>query len=150
VRRGGVRPPPLRHSAASSLHLFLPPDDSMQYYEMWFNLKDSRRDLEFAKNVGAYLGHLKSQAKIEGWRLSRRKFGFGPAGLGEFHVTVWTRDMAQLDSAFDLVSTRAGEIETLHAPVYSMVTDFTSALYRDFPDPGRHILGVETSQSPTG
>jgi hypothetical protein len=109
----------------------------MQYYEMWFNLKDSRRDVEFAANVQAYLGHLAAEKRIEGWRLTRRKFGFGPPGLGEFHVTVWTRDMAQLDTAFDLVATRAGEVEKLHAPVYSMVTDFTSALYRDFPDPVR-------------
>lgn len=109
----------------------------MQYYEMWFNLKDSHRDVEFARNVDAYLGHLKSQGKIEGWRLTRRKFGFGPPSLGEFNVTVWTRDMAQLDTAFDLVATRAGEVEKLHMPVYSMVTDFVSALYRDFPDPVR-------------
>lgn len=109
----------------------------MQHYEMWFNLKDSRRDLEFCRAVEAYLGHLRAQGRIEGWTLRRRKFGFGPPGLGEFNVTVHTKDMAQLDAAFDLVATREGEIERLHMPVYSMVTDFVSALYRDFPDPVR-------------
>lgn len=109
----------------------------MQHYEMWFNLKDSRRDLEFCRAVDAYLGHLKAQGRIEGWTLRRRKFGFGPPGLGEFNVTVHTRDMAQLDSAFDHVATREGVVEQLHIPVYSMVTDFVSALYRDFPDPVR-------------
>lgn len=109
----------------------------MQYYEMWFNLIDSRKDLEFARAVEAYLGHLRNDGRIEGWRLTRRKFGFGPPSLGEFHVTVWTADMAQLDRAFDLVATRSGEVERLHHPVYSMVKDFTSALYRDFPDPQR-------------
>ncbi len=109
----------------------------MQYYQMWFNLIDSRRDLEFAAAVAAYMNHLKADRRIEGWNLTRRKFGFGPESLGEFQCTVWTTDLAQLDHAFDLVATRSGTVETLHMPVYSMVKDFKSALYRDFPDPQR-------------
>lgn len=109
----------------------------MNYYEMWFNLKDSHRDLEFCRHVDAYLGHLKSHNLIDGWHLRRRKFGFGPESLGEFNITVWAKDLAQLDSAFSHVATRAGEVERLHIPVYSMVTDFKSGLLRDFPDPQR-------------
>jgi hypothetical protein len=111
----------------------------MNYYHMWFNLKDHRppADVEFAAAVKAYLDHLKHAGRIEGWTLSRRKFGFSPPGLHEFHCVVWTRDLAQLDAAFSLVATRDGEIERLHAPVYSAVTDFSSALYRDFPDTER-------------
>jgi hypothetical protein len=37
------------------------------------------------------------------------------------------------------VAPREGEIQSLHAKVYSMVTNFKSALYRDFPDAGRTI-----------
>ncbi len=109
----------------------------MDRYEIWVNLKDSRRDLEFSEAVGKYLGHLKSQGRCEGWTLTRRKFGFGPPGLGEFHISIHFKDLAQMDAAFGIVATREGEIERLHLPVYSMVTDFTSALYRDFPDPVR-------------
>lgn len=109
----------------------------MNHYHMWVNLKDSRRDLEFAGAVDAYLGHLKQRGVIESWSLQRRKFGFGPPGLGEFHIVVSTKDLAQLDAAFGVVATRAGEVERLHHPVYSMVTDFVSGLYRDFPDPER-------------
>lgn len=109
----------------------------MNYYHMWVNLKDSRKDLEFASAVAAYLDHYKAAGKIEGWTLTRRKFGFGPPGLGEFHVVVAARDLAQLDLAFGEAATRTGEVERLHAPVYSMVTDFVSALERDFPDPQR-------------
>jgi len=109
----------------------------MNYYEIWVNLKDSRTDLEFCRAVDAYLGHLKSQGRLESWRVTRRKFGFGPAGLGEFHLSLAFKDLAQLDSAFSEVATRTGEVERLHHPVYSMVTDFQSALYRDFPDPER-------------
>ena len=67
---------------------------------MWFNLKESHRDVEFCGHVDKYLGHLKGLGKIDGWRLVRRKFGFGPAELGEFNITVWTKDLAQLDGAF--------------------------------------------------
>lgn len=109
----------------------------MNYYTMWVNLRDSRRDLEFAANVKAYLDYLQSQGRIEGWTLLRRKFGFGPDGLGEFQIIVRATDLAQLDLAFSHVATRTGEVERLHAPVYRMVTDFRSALYRDFPDPER-------------
>jgi len=111
----------------------------MNYYHMWFNLKDQRppADLQFAGAVKAYLDYLKDAGRIEGWNLSRRKFGFSPPSLHEFHCVVWTRDLAQLDAAFGAVATRTGEVERLHMPVYSGVTDFCSALYRDFPDPER-------------
>ncbi len=116
----------------------------MNQYHMWFNLRDTRppADVEFAKAVDAYLGHLKAQGKVESWRLSRRKFGFGPAALGEFHCVVEFHDLAQFDAAFGVVATRAGEVERLHIPVYAAVTDFTSALYRDFPDPERGPRGA--------
>ena len=104
---------------------------------MWFNLKDSHSDLEFCERVHAYLGRLREEGRIESYRITRRKLGFGPPELGEFHVVVQTRDLAQLDRAFGLVATRSGDVERLHAPVYSAVKDFKAALYRDFPDPER-------------
>lgn len=109
----------------------------MNYYTMWCNLRESHKDIEFARNVRNYLDFLKSRGDIAGWSLTRRKFGFGPEGLGEFQIVVMAHDLAQLDAAFSTVATRAGEVEALHRPVYSMVTDFKSALYRDFPDPER-------------
>ena len=111
----------------------------MNFYHMWFNLKDTRppADLQFAEAVRAYLDHLKGLGQIEGWSLSRRKFGFSPPTLHEFHCVVWCKDLAQLDRAFSNVATRSGQTEALHMPVYSAVKDFTSALYRSFPDPER-------------
>jgi hypothetical protein len=111
--------------------------EAMNHYHMWVNLKDSRQDLAWAKAVHDYLEYLRERGLIEKWTLSRRKFGFSPDGLHEFHVVVSCRDLAQLDAAFGHVATRDGEVERLHAPVYAMVTDFKSALYRDFPDPER-------------
>ena len=71
-------------------------------------------------------------------RLStRRKLGFGPPELGEFHVTIDVTNLTQLDSAYDVLVARSGPVEAFHQSVYAMVTDFRSGLSRDFPDPER-------------
>ncbi len=106
----------------------------MDYYHVWVDLRDGVRDVQFAAAVRAYLDHLRVAGAIEEWRLSRRKLGFGPDSLGEWHVVMAIRDLAQLDAAFRLAARRAGETETVHAAVYGCVARFASALYRDFPD----------------
>ena len=57
------------------------------------------------------------------------------APRNEFEVLIETRDLAQLDAAFAVVSTRADPIEEFHHGVNSLVTNFHAALWRDFPDP---------------
>jgi hypothetical protein len=110
----------------------------MDIYHTWCNLKPGIRDTEFCDRVGAYLGHLKEQGLIVGWRLARRKLGLAPRELGEFHLMIEVKDMAQLDRAFAHVASRRNPVEGLHVSVNSMVTDATFALYRDFPDAVRH------------
>lgn len=109
----------------------------MNYYHIWVDLLDPHKDLDFCRSVDAYMGYLKQEGKIEGWTISRRKLGFGPSNLGEFHIVISVKDLTQLELAFGVVATRSGEVERLHADVYRSVTNFTSALYRDFPDPER-------------
>ena len=109
----------------------------MNSYHMWFDLRDSHKDLEFSQALADYLNYLKNKSLIAGWTLHRRKFGFGPDSLGEFHCVVQVTDLTQFDAAFGHVATRTGEVERLHRPVYSAVSNFKSALYRDFPDPQR-------------
>ena len=108
----------------------------MNIYHVWCDLKPGVGDLTFSENVGAYLGHLKEQGLIEGFRLTRRKLGLG--GPGEFHLMIEIRDLAQLDAAFEQVSGRREPVEGFHFGVNSLVTNATFALYRDFPDPTRH------------
>ncbi|MDZ4759579.1 MAG: DUF6614 family protein [Alphaproteobacteria bacterium] len=108
----------------------------MDVYHIWCDLKDSRDDKAFAAAVAAYLDDHKAGGRIESWRLLRRKLGLGPDGLGEFHVMIETRDMAQLDAAFRLAATRSGAVERLHAAVYSRVATARFGLERDFPDQG--------------
>lgn len=110
----------------------------MDLYHTWFNLKPGTKDMEFARAFGAYMEHLKETGSIESWRLTRRKLGFGPRELGEFHVVMETRDLAQLDRAFQHVASRRDPVESVHFGVNAHVCDLTIALYRDFPDPVRH------------
>lgn len=113
----------------------------MDCYEIWFDLKESHKDLQFSESLKRYMDYLHEGGLIEGYRLTRRKLGFGPVGMGEFHVTIETRDLAQLEAAFQRAASRDSEIEPLHASVYSAVKNTQFALYRDFPDEVR--VGVK-------
>ena len=106
----------------------------MDIYHIWCNLKPGHSAQVFARDITAYLGHLKDGGQIAGYRLTRRKLGFGPGSLGEFHVQIETENLTQLEQAFQQVAPRAGETERLHHAVYSVVENLQFALYRDFPD----------------
>ncbi len=108
-------------------------------YHIWCDLRDSSRDLEFCRAVDAWLGHLAAQGAIEGWRIGRRKLGLGPPDIGEFHIEIAVRDLAQLDEAFQEAARRRGNPEALHGAVFRAVRNTRFALYRDFPDPGRAL-----------
>jgi hypothetical protein len=110
----------------------------MDVYQIWVDLKPGVRDSEFTAALGSYLGALKSDGKIQSWRLLRRKLGLGPASVGEFQILIETRDLAQLDQAFNAASRRAEPVEGAHHGVNSLVVNFQAGLWRDFPDAHRH------------
>jgi hypothetical protein len=107
----------------------------MDVYELSVDLRPGVHDLDFVSALDTYLGALAADGRIESWRLLRRKLGLGQGT--EFKVLIETRDLAQLDAAFELVSSRAEPIEGAHHGVNSLVTNFQASLYRDFPDPQR-------------
>lgn len=109
----------------------------MDLYNIWCDLKPGVSDLAFSEKVAFYLDHLREQGLIEGWRLTRRKLGLGHPALGEFHLMIEVRDLAQLESAFQQVASRQDPIEEFHHRVNSLVQNAVFALYRDFPDPVR-------------
>ena len=111
----------------------------MDLYHIWCDLKPGVRDTAFSEAVSRYLDHLKAAKKIESWRLTRRKLGLGPSGMGEFHIIIETKNMAQLDAAFDAVASRREPVEGVQFGVNSLVQNATFALYRDFPDRVRHF-----------
>ena len=106
----------------------------MNLYEIWVDLAPGAKDLELVDAIHAYLGYLKEHKKIDGYRISRRKFGFGPELLGEFHITIECSTLDQLDRLACRAPTRDAEVEPLHAAVYSRVTNYKAGLWRDFPD----------------
>lgn len=111
----------------------------MNHYEIWADLAPGANDLEFVGAVRNYLDHLKTQGKLDSYTIRRRKFGFSPPELGEFYISIAFHNLAQLDEAFMVAATRDAVIEPLHHEVYSRVTGFKSALYRDFPDDVRQL-----------
>jgi hypothetical protein len=111
----------------------------MDVYHIWCDLKPGVRDSAFSEAVSRYLDRLKAEKKIESWRLMRRKLGLGPSGIGEFHIVIEIRDLAQLDAAFHVVASRREPLEGVHFGVNSLVQNATFALYRDFPDVVRHF-----------
>ena len=98
--------------------------------------------MHFVADLRLFMERLQSEKKLESWRLMRRKLGLGPKELGEFHLMMEVRDLAQLQEAFGEVSARQGAIEALHFGVNSKIDSVTFALYRDFPDQGR-VQGEE-------
>lgn len=114
----------------------------MDCYEIFCDLKPGVRDHDFVTALSGWLGKLKDDGKIEGWRLLRKKLGLAPAHFGEFQILIDTRDLAQLDAAFKAASERAEPAESRHFSVNSLITQFQAALYRDFPDSHR-VRGQE-------
>lgn len=106
----------------------------MDIYQIHCNLKPGVRDAEFIDDLTAYLERLRSEGKLEGYRVLRAKLGFRPSELREFQIALEFRDLAQLEAAFALVATRAEPIESFHHAVNSKVCDVYFALYREFPD----------------
>lgn len=111
---------------------------AMDHYHTFFDLKPGVKDVEFARHMARYMEYLKENGLIEGWRLTRRKLGFGPRELGEFHIVMETKNLAQLDEAFQHVASRKEPVESVHFGVNSKVENLKIALYRDFPDAVRH------------
>lgn len=109
----------------------------MDLYHIWCDLKPDVRDVAFVAAVQKYLGYLKAEGLIENWRLTRRKLGFGPPGLGEFHIIIETTSLGQLEQAFRDVSSRSEPVEGVHHGLNSLVQNAVFALYRDFPDAHR-------------
>lgn len=106
----------------------------MNVYAIWVDLIVGREDLAFANAVHRFLDHFQSQGLVESYTLERRKFGFGPEGLGEFHVRILTKDLDMLDRVFMQAASRSGDVEAMHSEVFRRVKNFKSGLYRSFPD----------------
>ena len=106
----------------------------MDIYHVWCDLQPGVSDLDFSCKADFWLEHLRSKGLIEGWRLTRRKLGLAPPGMGEFHIMIEVKNLAQLDEAFQLAASRTAPAEGFHFGVNSLLRHSVFALYRDFPD----------------
>src|SRR3954454_14591495 len=86
----------------------------MDLYHIWCDLKPGVRDATLVEDARKYLGHLKSQGLIENWRLTRRKLGLGPPSIGEFNITIETKNLPPLEQAFESFSSRREQVEGVH------------------------------------
>jgi hypothetical protein len=105
----------------------------MDIYHAFCDLKPGISDITFGESVADYMGHLQQHGLICSWRLTRRKLGLAPPAMGEFHLMIEVRDLAQLEQAFQRVAGRDEPVEGFHFGVNSLVQNATFALYRDFP-----------------
>ncbi len=110
----------------------------MDIYHIWCDLRPGVGDMAFSEAVTRYLDHLREGGHIAAWRCTRAKLGFSARGLGEWHVMIETRDLGQLEMAFQHVASRSSPVEDFHFHVNSLTVNASFALYRDFPDPTRH------------
>jgi len=106
----------------------------MNYYHLWVDLIETQKANEFCQAVNDYLGHLHEKKLIIGHKCTRRKLGFGPSELGEFHVVIEVKDLSQFESTFKAVAKPDEKTARLHANVYTRVKNMKTALYRDYPD----------------
>jgi hypothetical protein len=106
----------------------------MNIFHIWCSLRDPAKELEFAEDTQAFLSYMHEREYIDGYRIARLKFEFSPPALGDFHIMVECKDLAQLSRAMDAVSAPDQDLEALRKPVYFAVKDLTTALYRDFPE----------------
>jgi hypothetical protein len=110
----------------------------MDIYHVYCDLKPGVADLAFLDGLRAYLGYLRDSDLITSWRITRAKLGFGLRGMGDWHIMLEVRDLAQLEAAFQTVASRRDPVEGFHFGVNSLVQNPVFALSRDFPDPARH------------
>src|SRR5262249_45878077 len=83
----------------------------MNIYHAWCDLKPGVSDIAFSEGASKYLTHLQAKGMIESWRITRRKLGLAQRELGEFHLIIEVKDLAQLDRAFDHVAERSEPTE---------------------------------------
>lgn len=105
----------------------------MDYYDIWFNLKDSLQESAFGADLDDCMRELQVREAILGYRLRRRTLGLGPSALGEFNLTIDLRDLAQLDTLFRLVESPDGEVRALYQSVMDRMADPRFGLFRDYP-----------------
>ncbi len=93
-------------------------------------------DLDWVNGMKSFFDHLKSEGRMEDYRITRCKMGFRSiADMPEWMILMEFKDMAQMDSAFKRVAPLEGELEAKHKSFNQFVSGtIQHALFRDWPD----------------
>lgn len=107
----------------------------MDIYHIWADKEDNISDIAWVNNMKSFLDHLKSEGKMENYRITRCKMGFRSMDIPEWHIMMEFHDMAQMENAFKRVAPLEGELESKHRSFNQFVAgNIQHALYRDWPD----------------
>jgi hypothetical protein len=109
----------------------------MTTYLCMIDLKSDARALAFAAALEAWMTLLRSEGRIDAWRLSRRKLNLAGDDFGDFWLEITLTDMAQLDAAFRFLGRGGDEAVQLYDRMNQHISRVRYALYRPFPDPER-------------
>jgi len=109
----------------------------MTIYLCMIDLKSEARALAFAAALEAWMTLLKSENRIQDWRLIRRKLNLAGDDFGDFLLELTLTDMAQLDAAFRFLGRGGDEAVLLYDRMNQHIARVRYALYRPFPDPER-------------
>ena len=107
----------------------------MDIYHIWADKQGDISDLDWVNNMKSFFDHLKSEGKLETYRITRCKMGFRSMDIPEWHIMMEFQNMAQMDLAFQRVAPLEGELETKHRSFNQFVAgNIQHALFRDWPD----------------
>jgi len=99
----------------------------MNFYQVWFDLKDSVRHKEFLKSARDFLDLLKIRGLITEYVILRRKLGLGPEELGEFNIQIMGQSIGALDRISELITKGDSDLYLKHAEMVKF------GLYRKWP-----------------
>ena len=87
----------------------------MDIYHIWADKSGDISDSEWVANMKTFLDHLKTEGKMESYRVTRCKMGFRSIqDMPEWHIMMEFTSMAQMDEAFKRVAPLEGDLETKH------------------------------------
>lgn len=109
----------------------------MNLYHCAIDLRQDAKALAFAHALDQWMSYLMQKGTIRSWRLLRRKFNLAADSCRDFLLEVEVDDLAQLDRAFRLISSRDDTVDRLYSQIAPMIARADYGLYRPFPDPER-------------
>ena len=104
-------------------------------YTIYADHKDNITAHEFVEKMSLFLDKLVAHKKMDTYRITRMKLGFGSMDMPEFRIDMEFDNMQQLDDAMT-ITIADKDVDKKHVGFnqYVDVKTIQHFLYRDFPD----------------